>query len=112
MNVVFHVRGAHLRFGTDSPAATIARLASLSRGQVKRTREFVVFDVISRNQEHRTRALAKRVIIIRKHKGTPYPGMLDYTRPCCMARRCASAWARTLAKPAGLVMRADWPASE
>ena len=29
-----------------------------------------------------------------------------------MARRCASARARTLAKPAGLVMRADWPASE
>src|SRR6266566_4039778 len=29
-----------------------------------------------------------------------------------MARRWASAWARTLAKPAGLVMRADWPASE
>src|SRR5713226_10062044 len=29
-----------------------------------------------------------------------------------IARRCASACARTLAKPAGLVMRADWPASE
>src|SRR5260370_2926852 len=29
-----------------------------------------------------------------------------------IARRCASAWARTFAKPAGLVMRADWPASE
>src|SRR6266571_3607766 len=29
-----------------------------------------------------------------------------------IARRWASAWARTLAKPAGLVMRADWPASE
>ena len=29
-----------------------------------------------------------------------------------MARRWASAWARTLAKPAGLVMRAAWPASE
>src|SRR3954452_6159602 len=29
-----------------------------------------------------------------------------------MARKWASAWARTLAKPAGLVMRADWPASE
>jgi hypothetical protein len=32
--------------------------------------------------------------------------------PVCMARRWASAWARTLAKPAGLVMRAAWPASE
>src|SRR5260370_32604704 len=29
-----------------------------------------------------------------------------------MARRWASAWARTLAKPAGLVMCADCPASE
>src|SRR5216684_9249449 len=28
------------------------------------------------------------------------------------ARRWASAWARTLAKPAGFVMRAAWPASE
>ena len=29
-----------------------------------------------------------------------------------MARKCASAWARTLAKPAGFVMRAARPASE
>src|SRR5271163_2019334 len=29
-----------------------------------------------------------------------------------IARRCASACARTLAKPAGLVILADWPASE
>lgn len=32
--------------------------------------------------------------------------------PALIDRRCASAWARTLAKPVGFVMRAAWPASE
>jgi hypothetical protein len=62
MDMAFDICGLNLEFGTDAPAAALASFRCFRRSNSQESSKFVRFDVISRDEQHRTCLLASRVI--------------------------------------------------